>query len=187
MSDADSATMSIKDRIAALQKGKGGGDAPIDPPPTKPKRSNALADRIAALQCNAAEQESSGNSSDSSNNNARSSKVGKLKLPGGVPIIMPGGGPPPSLLKKQQEREVRKQKLIEDAQKDDAENADKSSVVKLKLPPGSIKMIIPGCPPPTTNVNDTATSETINHTTARADEAIMSRPTMPKRRPRNRA
>jgi hypothetical protein len=200
MSDVDSAPISIKDRIAALQKGKNGDSTPIPigPPPTKPKKSNALAGRIAALQI-AAEKESSDKSeSDNLPNKSdisagSSSKVGKLKLPpGGVPIIMPGAGPPPSLLKKQKEREERKQKMIEDAQKEDAESAEnastKSSVGKLKLPPGAIKMIVPGCPPPAMSKTDGGAVEEASSekkTTSAPDDALMSRPTMPKRRPRN--
>mmetsp|Transcript_3332 Transcript_3332/g.5133 ORF Transcript_3332/g.5133 Transcript_3332/m.5133 type:complete len:207 (-) Transcript_3332:149-769(-) len=203
MSDAESTpTMSIKDRIAALQKGKGGESAiPVGPPPTKPKKSNALAGRIAALQLQStAEKESSDKNlvnhpSNSDRNNTGSTKVGKLKLPpGGVPIIMPGAGPPPSLLKKQKEREERKQKMIEDAQKEEAESAENtsttSSVGKLKLPPGAIKLIVPGCPPPAmmAKADGGAVEDAIGEkaTAATSDDALMSRPTMPKRRPRNR-
>jgi len=198
MSGVDSsAPISIKDRIAALQKGNT-TPIPIGPPPTKPNKSNALAGRIAALQ-SAAEKESSEiseshipNKSDI-NAVSSSSKVGKLKLPpGGVPIIMPGAGLPPSLLKKQKEREERKQKMIEDAQKEDAVSAEnastKSSVGKLKLPPGAIKLIVPGCPPPAMlNTNYGAVEEASSEkTTAETpDDPVMSRPTMPKRRPRN--
>mmetsp|Transcript_21004 Transcript_21004/g.31131 ORF Transcript_21004/g.31131 Transcript_21004/m.31131 type:complete len:202 (+) Transcript_21004:152-757(+) len=198
MSDAESTpTMSIKDRIAALQKGKGDESAI----PTKPKKSNALASRIAALQLqSAADKEPSdkkpdNHPSNSDRNNAGSTKVGKLKLPpGGVPIIMPGAGPPPSLLKKQKEREERKQKMIEDAQKEEAESAENtsttSSVGKLKLPPGAIKLIVPGCPPPAmmAKADGGAVEDAIGEkaTAATSDDALMSRPTMPKRRPRNR-
>ena len=188
--ETDSApTMSIKDRIAALQKGKGGEETtiPIGPPPQKPKRSNALAGRIAALQ-----QQSGGKTTnESGDDNTATNKVGKLK-------------PPPSLLmKKQKEREERKQKMVEEAQKDDSQNSENSTtkeessnsatVGKLKLPPGAIKVIVPGCPPPAmlkkTDVDknnvtaEDATSETIAST---SDEALLSRPTMPRRKPRSR-
>ena len=203
--ETDSApTMSIKDRIAALQKGKGGEETtiPIGPPPQKPKRSNALAGRIAALQQQTGDKTTNESGDD---NNDVANKVGKLKLPpGGVPIIMPGGGPPPSLLRKQKEREERKQKMVEEAQKDDSQSSENdattkeesssssATVGKLKLPPGAIKVIVPGCPPPAmlkkTDVDknltaEDATSETI---AATSDEALLSRPTMPKRKPRSR-
>jgi hypothetical protein len=197
--ETDSApTMSIKDRIAALQKGKGGEETtiPIGPPPQKPKRSNALAGRIAALQ-----QQSGGKTTnESGDDNTATNKVGKLKLPpGGVPIIMPGRGPPPSLLKL---REERKQKMVEEAQKDDSQNSENSTtkeessnsatVGKLKLPPGAIKVIVPGCPPPAmlkkTDVENNVTAEVATSETiaATSDEALLSRPTMPKRKPRSR-
>ena len=196
-------TMSIKDRIAALQKGKGGEETtiPIGPPPQKPKRSNALAGRIAALQ----QQTGDKTTNESGDDNTVTNKVGKLKLPpGGVPIIMPGAGPPPSLLKKQKEREERKQKMVEEAQKDDSQSSENDATIKeesssssatvgkLKLPPGAIKVMIPGCPPPAmlkkTDVDknltaEDATSETI---AATSDVALLSRPTMPKRKPRSR-
>ena len=203
--ESDSApTMSIKDRIAALQKGKGGEETtiPIGPPPQKPKRSNALAGRIAALQQQTGDKTTNESGDD---NNDVTNKVGKLKLPpGGVPIIMPGAGPPPSLLKKQKEREERKQKMVEEAQKDDSQSSENDATIKeesssssttvgkLKLPPGAIKVIVPGCPPPAilkkTDVDknltaEDATSETIATT---SDEALLSRPTMPKRKPRSR-
>lgn len=204
MSDADDSAppMSIKDRIAALQKGKGGTSTtiPIGPPPTRPKKSNALTGRIAALQMqSAAEKESSDDKisvdlpTKTSDGNNISSKVGKLKLPpGGLPIIMPGVGPPPSLLRKQKEREERKQKMIEDAQREDAESTENtstnsSSVGKLKFPPGAIKMM---CPPPAMSKTDGGAVEEASNedtTVATPDDALMSRPTMPKRRPRNRA
>ena len=189
--------MSIKDRIAALQKGKGGEETtiPIGPPPQKPKRSNALAGRIAALQQQTGDKTTNESGDD---NNDVTNKVGKLKLPpGGVPIIMPGAGPPPSLLKKQKEREERKQKMVEEAQKDDSQSSENDATIKeesssssatvgkLKLPPGAIKVIVPGCPPDDDkNVTaEDATSETI---AATSDEALLSRPTMPKRKPRSR-
>ena len=109
MGDAESApTMSIKDRIAALQKGNGGENAiPIGPPPIKPKKSNALAGRIAAFQLQSATEKESTDkrpgdlpSKNDGNNAGSTTKVGKLKIPpGGVQIIMPGAGPPPSLAK----------------------------------------------------------------------------------------
>ena len=204
--ETDSApTMSIKDRIAALQKGKGGEETtiPIGPPPQKPKRSNALAGRIAALQ----QQTGDKTTNESGDDNTVTNKVGKLKLPpGGVPIIMPGAGPPPSLLKKQKEREERKQKMVEEAQKDDSQSSENDATIKeefsssssatvgkLKLPPGAIQVIVPGCPPPAmlkkTDVDknvtaEDTTSEAIAATTS--DEALLSRPTMPKRKPRSR-
>ncbi|KAL7494458.1 hypothetical protein ACHAWT_003160 [Skeletonema menzelii] len=206
MGDAEcSPTMSIKDRIAALQKGKGAETAiPIGPPPTKPKKSNALAGRIAALQLQSVtEKESSDNRPDDvpsrkEGNKASSTKVGKLKLPPeGIPIIMPGAGPPPSLVKKQREREERKQKMIADAQKEDLEWARNSSttatssVSKVTLPPGAIKVMVPECPPPAmmSSKADGGAVEEENSDKASAatsDDAVMSRPTMPKRRPRNR-
>jgi hypothetical protein len=202
--ETDSApTMSIKDRIAALQKGKGGEETtiPIGPPPQKPKRSNALAGRIAALQ----QQPGDKTTNESGDDNNVKNKVGKLKLPpGGVPIIMGGGGPPPSLLKKQKEREERKQKMVEEAQKDDSQSSENDAttkeesssscdtVGKLKLPPGAIKVIVPGCPPPAmlkkTDVDKNVTAEDASSETiaATSDEALLSRPTMPKRKPRSR-
>ena len=167
MGDADSTPrMSIKDRIAALEKGKGGATPMpigIGPPPAKPKpkpkESNALADRIAALQLQSAAEKESNDSKPDNRNNAGSTKVGKLKLPKeGVKIIMPGAGLPPSLLKKQKEREERKQQMIAEAQKEEEGNntstATSSSVGKLKLPPGAIKVMLPGCPPPPRNRGD---------------------------------
>ena len=128
-------SMSIKDRIAALEKSKG-HEIPISPAPTKSTKSNALAGRIAALQ-----NEKNDDQSERGQNNDSKKKVGKLKLPpGGVQIIMPG--PPPSLLRKQQEREERKQKMIDDAQKEDA-NRGENGVGKFKPPPGAIKVITP--------------------------------------------
>lgn len=192
--------MSIKDRIAALQKGKGGEETtiPIGPPPQKPKTSNALAGRIAALQ----QQPGDKTTNESGDVNTVTNKVGKLKLPpGGVPIIMPGGGPPPSLLKKQKEREERKQKMVEEAQMESSENnttskeessSSSATVGKLKLPPGAIKVIVPGCPPPAmlkkTDVDKNVTAEDASNETiaATSDEALLSRPTMPKRKPRSR-
>lgn len=203
--ETDSApTMSIKDRIAALQKGKGGEETtiPIGPPPQKPKRSNALAGRIAALQQQTGDKTANESGDD---NNDVANKVGKLKLPpGGVPIIMPGGGPPPSLLRKQKEREERKQKMVEEAQKDDSQSSENdattkeesssssATVGKLKLPPGAIKVIVPGCPPPAmlkkTDVDKNLTAEDASSEAiaATSDEALLSRPTMPKRKPRSR-
>ncbi len=166
MSDADSTPrMSIKDRIAALEKGKGGATPMpigIGAPPAKPKpkENNALAGRIAALQLQSATDKESNEKNPDNRNNAGSSKVGKLKLPKeGVKIIMPGAGPPPSLLKKQKEREERKQQMIVEAQKEDLEQAGNtstttSSVSKTKLPPGAIKVMLPGCPPPLRNRGD---------------------------------
>lgn len=190
MSDADSTPrVSIKDRIAALEKGNGGASAMpigISPPPAKPKpkESNALAGRIAALQIQSANDKGS-NDSKSENRNNAGTKVGKLKLPpGGVKIIMPGAGPPPSLLKKQKEREERKQQMIADAQKEEEGNntsATTSSIGKLKLPPGAIKVMLPGCPPQTmmSKADGGAVEEESN-------DAVMSRPTMPNRKPRSR-
>lgn len=192
MGDAESTPrMSIKDRIAALEKGKGGASPMpigISPSPAKPKakESNALAGRIAALQLQSTTEKESKNNKPDNQSNAGSAKVGKLKLPpGGVKIIMPGAGPPPSLLKKQKEREERKQQMIADAQKEEAGNtsptSSSSSVGKLKLPPGAIKVMVPGCPPPTmTSKADGGAVE------EGSSDVVMSRPTMPKRKPRSR-
>ena len=93
--------------------------------------------------------------------------------------------------------------MVEEAQKDDSQSSENSTtkeessnsatVGKLKLPPGAIKVIVPGCPPPAmlkkTDVDknvtaEDATSETI--IAATSDEVLLSRPTMPKRKPRSR-
>ncbi|KAL7524397.1 hypothetical protein ACHAXR_002068 [Thalassiosira sp. AJA248-18] len=140
MSGADSAPMSIADRIAALQN-KGNEDAP--PPLTKPKTNkNALAGRIAALQKNA---DSTTDGGDEGVSKIEKPKVGKLKPPAGA--IPFGSGPPPSLLKKQKEREERMEKLQQEAKSAEKEQeAVRPKVGKLKLPAGAVPFGV-GPPP----------------------------------------
>jgi len=202
MSDYDSAPkMSIAERIAALQKP--GND--IAPPPLakpKAKKSNALADRIAALQKSA----ESTSASDEGGSKEVKPKVGKLKLPSGaVPIMSFGAGPPPSLMKKQKEREERMAKLQQEAKSTGDEEeanpgADKPKVGKLKLPAGAIPIMSFGAGPPPSLLKKQKEREermqklqqeaasSSESADMNAEDALLSRPTMKgKRRPRTRA
>jgi len=131
--DAAPTTMSIAQRIAALNIQTESSSASSQPPPAatiKPK-SNALASRIAAMeQRNVV---SSSTSDDVNNNDDKSGgdggqdggiikqyktekpKVGKLKpLPAGTTIPVIGFGPPPPSLK-QREREERMELMKREA------------------------------------------------------------------------
>ncbi|KAL7525302.1 hypothetical protein ACHAWF_001300 [Thalassiosira exigua] len=195
--------MSIAERIAALQNQ--GTDAPQ--PLTKPKanKSNALADRIAALQKNV-ESTSSGPSRGGSK--ADPPKVGKLKPPiGAVPITSFGARPPPSLLKKQKEREERMAKLKEEARSSttgEGPETENPKVGKLKLSAGAVPIVPFGAGPPPSllkkqkereermeKLQEEAKSKhgvgAPKSTVVDAEDALLSRPTINrKRRPRAR-
>lgn len=129
--DAAPTTMSIAQRIAALNIQTESSGASSQPPPFSKQKSNALASRIAAMeQRNVV---SSSTSDDVNNDEDKSGgegggqdggvikqyktekpKVGKLKLlPAGTTIPVIGFGPPPS--QKQREREERMELMKREA------------------------------------------------------------------------
>ncbi len=148
---SDAPTMSIAERIAALNKKVDDGDgAPPVPVVTKPKSTNALADRIAALQKSSDEPTTGADNEGESKSDKP--KVGKLKKPpaGAIPIMF-GAGPPPSLMKKQKEREERMERLQQEAQEtsEDVDGGEeKPKVGKLKLPTGATPIMPFGAGPP---------------------------------------
>ena len=130
--DAAPTTMSIAQRIAALNIQTESSSASSQPPPFSKQKSNALASRIAAMeQRNVV---SSSTSDDVNNNDEDKSggdggqdggiikqyktekpKVGKLKpLPAGTIIPVIGFGPPPPS-QKQREREERMELMKREA------------------------------------------------------------------------
>ena len=136
--DAAPTTMSIAQRIAALNIQTESSSASSQPPPFSKQKSNALASRIAAMeQRNVV---SSSTSDDVNNNDEDKSggdggqdggiikqyktekpKVGKLKpLPAGTIIPVIGFGPPPPS-QKQREREERMELMKREAKKSSTE------------------------------------------------------------------
>ena len=197
--------MSISERIAALNKQANNNESL--PALTKPiKNSNALSNKIAALQMNS--EDDNINDEDTNTTKSNKPKVGKLKKPppGAVPIIF-GAGPPSLLSKKQKERETRMEKLKQEAANEDADGteSEKKAVGKLIKPPaGAVPIMMFGAgPPPSllkkqkereerieqTNDNDVAATSTSNSDGNVNDDALLSRPTSlkGKRRPRSRA
>ena len=204
MSDSATPTMSISERIAALNKQANNNESL--PALTKPiKNSNALSNKIAALQMNS--EDDNINDEDTNTTKSNKPKVGKLKKPppGAVPIIF-GAGPPSLLSKKQKERETRMEKLKQEAANEDADGteSEKKAVGKLIKPPaGAVPIMMFGAgPPPSllkkqkereerieqTNDNDVAAASNSSDGNV-DDDALLSRPTSlkGKRRPRSRA
>ena len=212
MSDSATPTMSISERIAALNKQVTNNESL--PALTKPvKNSNALSNKIAALQMNS--EDNNINDEDTKSNKP---KVGKLKKPppGAVPIMF-GAGPPSLLSKKKKEREERMEKLKQEAADEtaivavdaDGTELEKKAVGKLIKPPaGAVPIMMFGAGPPPSllkkqkerderieqtndNVddNDVAAASTSNSDGNVDDDALLSRPTSlkGKRRPRSRA
>ena len=208
-------SISIAERIAALNKKAEEGDAP--PPPailSKPKANkNLLADKIAALSI----ANGGDNNDDITKSDMSKSKVGKLKPPpaGAIPIMSFGGGPPPSLLKKQKEREERMERMKqeaalesnEDGECEEVESENPKEIGKLKMPEGAVPIMFGAGPPPSLLKKQKEREERMEkmrqeaaaHETTdvsagvggadeNADDALLSRPTIQgKRRPRTRA
>lgn len=204
-------SISIAERIAALNKKAEEGDAPPPPALSKPKANkNLLADKIAALSI-----ANGGDNNDDITKSDSKSKVGKLKPPpaGAIPIMSFGGGPPPSLLKKQKEREERMEKMKQEAALESNEDGEcvesenPKEIGKLKMPEGAVPIMFGAGPPPSLLKKQKEREERMEkmrqeaaaHETTdvsagvggadeNADDALLSRPTIQgKRRPRTRA
>lgn len=205
-------SISIAERIAALNKKAEEGDAPPPPALSKPKANkNLLADKIAALSI----ANGGDNNDDITKSDMSKSKVGKLKPPpaGAIPIMSFGGGPPPSLLKKQKEREERMEKMKQEAALESNEDGEcvesenPKEIGKLKMPEGAVPIMFGAGPPPSLLKKQKEREERMEkmrqeaaaHETTdvsagvggadeNADDALLSRPTIQgKRRPRTRA
>lgn len=204
-------SISIAERIAALNKKAEEGDAPPPPAISKPKANkNLLADKIAALSI-----ANGGDNNDDITKSDSKSKVGKLKPPpaGAIPIMSFGGGPPPSLLKKQKERDERMEKMKQEAALESNEDGEcvesenPKEIGKLKMPEGAVPIMFGAGPPPSLLKKQKEREERMEkmrqeaaaHETTdvsagvggadeNADDALLSRPTIQgKRRPRTRA
>ena len=204
-------SISIAERIAALNKKAEEGDAPPPPAISKPKANkNLLADKIAALSI-----ANGGDNNDDITKSDSKSKVGKLKPPpaGAIPIMSFGGGPPPLLLKKQKERDERMEKMKQEAALESNEDGEcvesenPKEIGKLKMPEGAVPIMFGAGPPPSLLKKQKEREERMEkmrqeaaaHETTdvsagvggadeNADDALLSRPTIQgKRRPRTRA